>query len=151
MTTCFRDRLPKDLCFALGQQSLIKALPNLKSLNPALYFVWQSTWAAQIFNPKGEADGTLALLQVGTRPPLMRVNAARVETHPENCQVIVSQFAVSSEHRHEVREAFDASGSRAISGLLMAPRIEPFMVYCRLSSGGVSVGPNRREIWAAGA
>jgi hypothetical protein len=147
MVTCFRDRLPKHLCFPLGQQPLSAVLPDLERRYAALYFVWQSTWAAQIFNPEGGEDGLLALLKVSAQPPRMRTSAARVKARPDKCQVAVSEFAVSSGHRHEVREAFVASGSRIIGNLLSTSNIEPFMVYYRLGSGSVSVRPNRHEVW----
>ncbi|MFO1408523.1 MAG: hypothetical protein U1F08_13480 [Steroidobacteraceae bacterium] len=118
METIFRDHLPKGLTFPLGLNVLSTHVPALTSRRSAVLFVWQSTWAAQLFNPKGGPDGQLSILHVTSYPPRMRINSEKVREPAPDCQAYISQYAISSEHRRKVIEAFIGNGAAEMSRLL---------------------------------
>jgi hypothetical protein len=125
LITLFRDKLPNGLCFPLGQEILAKAV---YSLDLAIVFVWQSTWASQILDPVNGERGEIVILNVGAEAPRMRINVAKVRPIPPEAQFVVTEFASASDRRQEVLEAFHAHGARLVSKRLAERAFQPFQL-----------------------
>ena len=126
ITTLFRDRLPKGLCFPIGLQTLSESMVKSDVPNTALAFVWRSTWAAQLLDPANGDDGKLAVLTVRLDLPRMRINIAKVRPVPSDCEVVLVEFAVTSERRRVVLDAFLDHGAGLVTKRLAARPLQPF-------------------------
>jgi hypothetical protein len=125
LITLFRDKLPNGLCFPLGQEILAKAV---HSLDLAIVFVWQSTWASQILDHVNGEGGEIVILNVGTETPRMRTNVAKVRPIPPEVQIVITEFASASDRRQEVFEAFHAHGAGLVSERLAERAFQPFQL-----------------------
>jgi len=125
LITLFRDKLPNGLCFPLGQEILAKAV---YSLDLAIVFVWQSTWASQILDHVNGEGGEIVILNVGTETPRMRINVAKVRPIPPEVQIVITEFAIASDRRQEVLEAFHAHGAGLVSERLAERAFQPFQL-----------------------
>ena len=147
ITTLFRDKLPKGLCFPLGLEILSACAPDLAALNAGVVFVWQSTWASQIFDAQKGDAGRLAVCQVRQTIPHMRINALKVRNLPEDAEVVVAEFAIASSHRSKVLDAFKVQGAGLLSvAIRQNPRSSFFLVY-DIEKGLFAAGKPEWPIW----
>jgi hypothetical protein len=126
ITTLFRDRLPKGLCFPIGLEVMSASMAKSGISNAALVFVWRSTWAAQLFDPANGDDSKLAVLNMRLDLPRMRINSTKVRPMPPNCEVVFVEFAVISERRRQVLDAFLDHGSDLLTKRLADRPRRPF-------------------------
>ena len=128
LVTLFRDKLPKGLCFPLGHEVLRKAAAPLHNFDLAIVFVWQSTWASQILDPVNGDGGDIVVFNVGSKTPRMRINVAKVRPIPPEVQIVITEFAIASDRRQEVLEAFHAHGAGLVSERLAERAFQPFQL-----------------------
>jgi hypothetical protein len=126
ITTLFRDSLPKGLCFPIGLEVLSASLTKSDVANAALVFVWRSTWAAQLFDPANGDNGKLAVLSIRPDLPRMRINATKVRAMPPDCETVFVEFAVTSDRRREVLDAFIDHGVGLVAKRLAEQPLRPF-------------------------
>jgi hypothetical protein len=146
ITTLFRDSLPQGLSFPIGQKTLADGVPALPSMNAALVFVWQSTWASQLFDAENGTQGRLAILQVRSTLPRMRINGAKVRTASPDCRAVVVEFAVSSTRRRSVLEAFIDHGATLIAERIAADSPPSLSLYFNIATGNFDLSAHQREV-----
>lgn len=147
IVTLFRDNLPRGLCFPIGLESFSECVPELEALNASIVFVWQSTWASQIFDAKEGNAGRLAVLQVRPTLPLMRINAPKVRAMADDSGVVVAEFAVAALHRSKVLEAFRSHGAGLVSATVQTNPQAEFSVFFDIEKCAFVLGKPSLRIW----
>jgi len=147
LTTLFRDKLPRGLCFPIGLELLDEHLPFFRAHELAVFFVWQSTWAAQYFNPVIGRDGKLTILQIRRTAPHMRINQNKVKVIPKGCYAAISEYAISSELRKCVIDTFIDSGAALLSKKVITKEIPSLQLQYEISSNKFIVSAYDHNIW----
>jgi hypothetical protein len=147
LTTLFRDRLPKGLCFPIGVGVLTERVSALSKLNAAAVFMWQSTWASQLFDAKSGAAGKLTVMHIRPDLPRMRINHRKVREMPPDCRIVVSEFAVSSDHRSHVLTALADHGASLLEREIEERPQPNFLLHYEIDTGRFTVAKNRQDVW----
>ena len=147
LATLFRDRLPKGLCFPIGVAVLAERVPALSKSSAAAVFVWQSTWASQLFNASCGAAGKLTIMQVRPDLPRMRINERKVRKLPLESRIVVAEFAVSSNHRSHVLAAFVDHGASVLEREIEGRSQPKFLLHYEIETARLTVTKNRKDIW----
>lgn len=143
ITTLFRDRLPKGLSFPIGLEALSESIAQSGVSSAALVFVWRSTWAAQLLDPANGEDGKLAILSIRLDLPRMRINTAKVRPMPTGCEVVLSEFAVTSERRRVVLDAFMDHGAGLVAKRLAERPLHPFGLALNIETNRMAISARK--------
>lgn len=147
LITLFRDKLPSGLCFPIGLEPLNEYLPIFRENDVGVFFVWQSTWAAQIYNPQIGQDGKLTILQMRKQQPYMRINRNKVKVIPKGCYAAISEYAVSSDLRKCVLDAFIDSGAALVLERIRSQKIPSLQLLYEISSNRFVMSAYDQTVW----
>ncbi len=147
LATLFRDKVPRGLCFPIGLEVFSECVPELAALNASVVFIWQSTWASQIFDAQKGDAGRLAVCQVRQTLPRMRINAQKVREMAEGSEIVVAEFAIAAAHRSKVLGAFRSQGAGLVSEAIRSNPQAAFSVIYDIEKCAFVVGEPKWQVW----